>query len=375
MLAVFLRRMGHHADFAVDGAQAVERFSPESFDLVIMDVMMPIMDGYEATRRIKSRCGDRWVPVIFLSALDNDDSLVKGLEAGGDDYLTKPVNFVVLEAKLRAISRTIFLRRELEEAHRSLQVYHDAHEEENRLSADIFTQLMERPGLSDPLLRYWLHPASHFSGDIAAAARSPDGRLYILLADATGHGLAAAISVLPILTLFYDSVDRSPPLGAMLDRINSQLYESLPVERCVACTGLCIDPATGRCEIWNGGLPPALLIDADGRLLRTLPSTQVSLGVVEFGADACAVESLYAPPGAQLVLFSDGLIETCNSQGEPFGMERLLATIASASRADRLSVIQDAVMNFAGCVAPHDDVTIMLIDLPAHTPITEEPPS
>ena len=125
ILAVFLKKLGHTVSLAEDGAQAVSMFTANRFDVVIMDVMMPVMDGYEATRRIKAACGDRWVPVIFLSALDKDENLVTGLEAGGDDYLPKPVNFVVLEAKLRSLSRSLLLRRELEDARRFNQAVTD----------------------------------------------------------------------------------------------------------------------------------------------------------------------------------------------------------------------------------------------------------
>ena len=97
ILQVFLKKLGFRVDTAVDGAKAIERFVEGQPDLVLMDVMMPVMDGYEATRRIKQLCGDRWVPVVFLSALDKEENLVMGLDAGGDDYLHKPVNFVVLE--------------------------------------------------------------------------------------------------------------------------------------------------------------------------------------------------------------------------------------------------------------------------------------
>jgi DNA-binding response OmpR family regulator len=125
ILAAVLKKLGHSVELAEDGAQAVAMFSANDYDMVIMDVMMPVMDGYEATRRIKEMSADRWVPVIFLSALNSDDNLVTGLESGGDDYLTKPVNFAVLEARLRALSRTIALHRELEEVHRLKQAAAD----------------------------------------------------------------------------------------------------------------------------------------------------------------------------------------------------------------------------------------------------------
>lgn len=365
ILAVFLKKIGHTVDLAEDGAQAVARFSPQAHDLVIMDVMMPVMDGYEATRRIKALCGDRWVPVVFLSALDKDESLVAGLAAGGDDYLPKPVNFVVLEAKLRSLSHTLTMRRELEDARRTLQTYHDEREAENTLALEILDKLMRRPGLADASLRYWMSPASNFSGDIAAAARAADGRFYVLLADATGHGLAAAISVLPVLTLFYDSIELGLPLDCMIMKINGQLRRALPVGRFVACGCLCIDPRAGRCEVWLGGLPQALLIDAAGRLLREIPSVHLPLGIEDMDEQASCAASLAMPPGGgQIVLFSDGLIEAQNEAGEPFGIERLRAAIAGTAAPGRLEALKDAVLAHLGSQTPHDDMTLMLVDLP-----------
>jgi CheY-like chemotaxis protein len=366
ILAVFLKKLGHTVELAEDGAQAVSRFSAKPFDLVLMDVMMPVMDGYEATRRIKEMCQDRWVPVIFLSALDKDENLVTGLEAGGDDYLPKPLNFIVLEAKLRSLSRSLVLRRELEDARRSLQLYHDDRESENALAAEILDQLMRRPGLADPRLHYWMNPATNFSGDIVAAARAADGRFYVLLADATGHGLAAAISVLPVLTLFYDVVEFGLPLGRVIAKINSQLRAALPVGRFVACACLCIDQQSGHSEIWVGGMPSGLLLDSAGQMVREIKSLHLPLGIDDFDWRKATTETLAVPAGGgQLVLFSDGLIEARNQAGDDFGMQRLCAALASASASDRLAAVQTAVFEHLGNVPPHDDVTLMLVDLPA----------
>jgi len=453
------------------------------------------MDGYEATRRIKAMCGERWVPVVFLSALDKDENLVTGLDAGGDDYLPKPVNFVILEAKLRSLSRTLTLRRELEDAQRfsqavtdnlidavitandhgviesvnpaccqifgypanemigrnvsmlmsepdrsshdsyiahylnggapkvlglagseaqglrkdgsvlplalslsefrdkgrrmfvaalrdisaqkladqqlrenaqALQLYHDDREAENTLAVEILEQLMQRPGLADPSLHYWMNPATNFSGDIVAAARANDDRFYVLLADATGHGLAAAISVLPVMTLFYDIVEFGLPLGRVIAKINSQLRNALPVGRFVACACVSIDPKRGSSEIWMGGMPSGILLDAQGKLVREIQSTHLPLGIDDFDWRKSATEALPAPAGGgQLVLFSDGLVEAQNAAGEPFGMERLVAAFAGVPRERRLDAVKDAVALHMGTELPHDDVTLLLVDLPA----------
>jgi CheY-like chemotaxis protein len=366
ILAVFLKKMGHAVDLAVDGADAVAKFAAAAYDIVIMDVMMPVMDGYEATRRIKAICGDHWVPVIFLSALDKDENLVAGLDAGGDDYLHKPVNFVVLEAKLRSLARTLALRRELEATRRNLQSYHDEREAENTLAVEILEQIMQRPGLSDPRLHYWISSASNFSGDILAATTAVNDRFYVLLADATGHGLAAAISVLPLLTQFYDSAGAGVPLERIIHRINTQLCAALPAGRFIAATFVCLERQGTGSELWIGGMPAALVIDVAGTVIRRFDADNLPLGVDDQLQDAIATTRLDCryPQGAQLVLYSDGLIEARNAAGEAFGSERLAAALAGAPGAARRDAVKDAVNQHLGTGPAHDDISLLIIDLP-----------
>lgn len=366
ILSVFLKKLGHTVDVAVDGADAVAKFAAAPYDLVIMDVMMPTMDGYEATRRIKALCGERWVPIVFLSALDKDENLVAGLESGGDDYLPKPVNFVVLEAKLRSLIRTLALRRELDATRRNLQRYHDEREAENTLAVGILEQVMQRPGLADPSLHYWISSASSFSGDILAATRAVNGCFYILLADATGHGLAAAISVLPLLTQFYDSAGAGVPLDRIAYRINTQLCATLPVGRFIAASFVCVDPAGKDSMLWLGGMPAPLLIGPDGGVLRSFDANNLPLGVDAFAQENVATLPFACdyPAGSQLVLFSDGLIEAQDPAGEPFGLERLYAALARAPGAGRLDAVKDAVNQHLSAHLAHDDISLLLIDLP-----------
>ena len=102
VLQAILEHDGHRVLTADNGQEAVERFQAESPDVVLMDVMMPVMDGYEATRRIKAGCGERFVPVIFLTALTDEHALALCIEAGGDDFLTKPYNRVIRVPDRRA---------------------------------------------------------------------------------------------------------------------------------------------------------------------------------------------------------------------------------------------------------------------------------
>lgn len=101
----FLKQRGYRVTYVLDGRAAVEAYQAEAPDLVLMDVVMPEMDGIEATRRIKALGGARWVPVMLMTGLTSKDEIVAGLDAGADDYLTKPIVFEVLEARMRSMQR------------------------------------------------------------------------------------------------------------------------------------------------------------------------------------------------------------------------------------------------------------------------------
>jgi PAS domain S-box-containing protein len=493
-LDVFLRKLGFVVVLAEDGAQGVAAYERETPDIVIMDVMMPVMDGYEATRRIKALAGERWVPVLFHSALDNEKNLVAGLDAGGDDYLPKPANFVVLDAKLRSVSRALVLQRSLDderqraaaisdnlvdgiitiddsglmqscnpavenmfgyaqnemigqnismlmpEPYRNehndymasyvkggpphiigvgqrelsgrrkngevfalglgvsemrvagsrqfvgvlhdaservlaqrllrenaerLQTYHDTQEAANALAQTIVSRQMQRAGLNDASVSYWLAPADNFSGDIVAATRGPKGDLYVLLADATGHGLGAAICTLPVLSVFYSMSETGVALAWIAHEVNRQLQATLPISHFVAASMLRVDANGEHADAWLGGTPDLLVLDATGAVRRRATSTNLPLGIDASDVDSIKPESIALQPGEQIVLFSDGLVEAENADGLVFGYEQLLAALASAAADHRLDAVKLALAQHMGNTPPHDDVSLMLIDCKA----------
>jgi diguanylate cyclase (GGDEF)-like protein len=119
-MSQLVKRMGHSVIEAEDGDKALFIYLRDRPDLVLIDVMMPVMDGYEAARRMRDSSPDEWVPIIFLSSKEDDQDLDRAIEAGGDDYLVKPVTFVVLNAKIRALHRIETMRNKLLEASREL---------------------------------------------------------------------------------------------------------------------------------------------------------------------------------------------------------------------------------------------------------------
>jgi diguanylate cyclase (GGDEF)-like protein len=119
-IAAAVQAMGLEPVEAASGEQGVELFNAERPTLVLLDVNMPGIDGYETARRLRTALPDEWTPIIFLSASEDDQDLQRAIESGGDDYLVKPVSLVVLSAKIRALRRLDQMRGKLVEMSREL---------------------------------------------------------------------------------------------------------------------------------------------------------------------------------------------------------------------------------------------------------------
>ncbi|NJD08442.1 MAG: response regulator, partial [Methylococcaceae bacterium] len=145
-----LRHMGFRQVFEADnGAAAVAEYQANPVDLVLMDVLMPVLDGHEAAAQIKEMTTARWVPIVFLTGAESEAQHLRCLEVG-DDFLTRPIHFVILKAKIEAILRTLRLQEQIQQKTAELQQYYHNAEEEKRVTAHLMQNMVSGPGLRDP---------------------------------------------------------------------------------------------------------------------------------------------------------------------------------------------------------------------------------
>ncbi|WP_213663794.1 fused response regulator/phosphatase [Stutzerimonas stutzeri] len=361
LLSTIIARQGHHVLTAGDGLEAVALYERERPQLVLMDALMPLMDGFEAARRIKSLAGDELVPIIFLTSLSENQALVRCLEAGGDDFIVKPYNPVILEAKIKAMHRlrrlqaTVVEQRDLI-ARRNQQLL-----DEQRAAKAIFDKVAHAGCLGAPNIRYRQSPRALFNGDLLLAAQSPTGQMFVLLGDFTGHGLPAAIGAMPLAETFYGMTAKGYAAKDILRELNAKLKQILPVEMFCCATLLDINLTQGVLNVWNGGLPDGYLIRPDGERVA-LVSRHLPLGVLAPGAFDAHFESHPLKLGDRLLLLSDGVVESSNARDELFGEQRLLAVLDANHDAKRLfDEIEEALLAFHGQL--RDDLSLVEVDL------------
>ncbi len=360
LLAQTLRRSRHEVVEASSGREAVELAAAEPIDMVLMDIMMPDMNGYEATAKIKAQFTDVYIPVIFVTALKAEDALARSVEAGGDDFISKPINFEILESKIHAHTRIKELTEELLEKNKKLEEFNMALQREQALIEHFFDNAAKRCELDPGLIKQHMQPASVFSGDVFLACRKPNGDLNAILGDFTGHGLAAAIGILPVSQIFFDFTARGCGIEEIAQEIHKQLRELLPTGMFFAATLVELSASDETLKLWVGGMPSAYMVDAERNKVTEIPSDNLALGIAAAGERT--FESMVMPcnRASRLYLYTDGVIETSNDAGEMLGEERVRDILARGDDSVFDSVL-DAIAQFRGEVKHDDDISFVEI--------------
>ncbi len=362
LLSSIVRRQGHEVLTAANGAEAVEAFRQQRPQLVLMDAMMPVMDGFEAARQIKALAGETLVPIIFLTSLTESEALARCLEAGGDDFLAKPYNQVILTAKIKAMDRLRRLQATVLKQRDQIARHHDYLLNEQRVAKAVFDKVAHSGCLNAPNIRYLQSPYALFNGDLLLAAFTPAGDMHVLLGDFTGHGLPAAVGAMPLAEVFYGMTAKGYGLSETLREMNAKLKRILPVDMFCCATLLCLSFQRRSVEVWNGGMPDGYLHSIASGERTPLKARHLPLGVLSPQTFDDRTEVFPMAVGDRVFLLSDGVIDTCDADEQLFGVERLQQVFAANRQPDRLfEEIEQALRDFRG--EARDDVSMVEVSL------------
>ena len=246
-----------------------------------------------------------------------------------------------------------------------LEVYRDRIDEEQRVGNFIMSQMTDMPEQLDASIQRYLKPADHLSGDILIASVTPDNIVHILLADAVGHGLTAAINVLPLCQTFYDMTHKGFAIERIATDLNEMIHRFMPVDRFVAAALISIDRDRQLIEVWNGGIPAPLLFGRNGKLLHSWNSQHLPLGLASGTEFSSTPETFHYQDHCQLCLYSDGLTEATSADGRHFGHQRIVELFGKTLHPARFDTLIEALgLHLLGHPA-HDDISLAVVNIEA----------
>ena len=308
VLAQLLSAAGYNCRVSNDGSEALETIHAHPPSLLLLDFDMPGLNGAEVLRRLRSDedLAVAQIPAIMLTAHGSEQSEVSCLQAGADDFVTKPVNSAVLRARIETQLRLRSMRRQLERQNDELEKWR--RDLERDLAAARLTQQSLIPQ-KPLLLPGWqiatcYRPVIQVGGDIYGWLRMKDGRVLFWIADGTGHGAAAALlTTLAKLLFHHGSMDHDSP-ASLMEAVDNDFRSTFGARSFMTAMCVALDPATGQAQVVGAGHPPLLVVRRDGTT-ESIPSAAPPLGLIKraaFNETPVGLE-----PGDAFLLYTDGL--------------------------------------------------------------------
>jgi sigma-B regulation protein RsbU (phosphoserine phosphatase) len=339
---------------AIDGTTALrtaERMLP---DLVLLDIVMPGLDGYEVCRRLRASPRTREIPVMFLSALEDVKDKAKGFEAGGNDYLVKPFEILEVQARVRSLVRA--------------KAYADAVKEkiasELRIAREIQMGILP-PDVAAVAIgtgleaHAFLEPAQAVGGDLYEVLRTTDGNLFVAMGDVSGKGIPAALFMAVTMTLLRALAPELHRPEEILRRVNDSLVSQNPRNMFVTLVCAIYESATGRLTYASAAHPAAILVrEGNAQLLPVEPELPAGIRA----GSSVSSQSVELCVGDLVVFYTDGVTEAFNAAGNLYGEAQLLEELAGLSgvtAAEATAAVLRSVRAHAGDFPQSDDIAVL----------------
>ena len=351
-----MRLMANNYDVitATDGEMGLTIAREKLPDLILLDIMMPKMDGFEVCRKLKGDSTLPFMPIILVTAKTESKDVVAGLEAGGDEYLTKPVDHAALVARVKSMLRIKSLHDTVLEQSTQLK---------KQLNTATKIQTLFWPEI--PELEAGGHiwavsiPASYVGGDLYDVIKLSDGSLLAYVADVSDKGVPAALIMAALSSKIRSESRIHNDIGQLLSSINSSMYNLISDEGFFATIVIVrYWPKSGKMQLALGGHLQPLWIVKDG--IGNMPQLNgVSLGIT---ANAnYEKKEITLSPGESILLYSDGLIEAENEEQEFYGNERLIRYAKDKKDRHIGEGLLDEISKWRGNAIINDDLTMLEI--------------
>ncbi len=359
LLSQILGERGYGVRAATSGPRALASIELTPPDLILLDIRMPEMDGYEVCQQLKANPRTADIPILFISALDEIQDKMRAFSAGGVDYITKPFQLEEVIARVETHLALRRLQRNLEHANQRM-------EQELALAAQVQASFMQRtlPQAPGWQLAVALAPARTTSGDFYDVIRLSTGKLGLLIADVVDKGVGAALYMAmscALLRAYTGEHPDNPDLACQA--VNARLLEYATADQFVTLFLGVLDPQSGVLIYSNAGHnPPILLRAAEPEQVVLLRNTGMPLGVEETAL--WPARQVQMAPGDVLVMYTDGVTDAENVDGAWYELPRLIAVVKS-SRGSTAQALRDAILEdvqrFTRDAVQADDMALVVL--------------
>jgi sigma-B regulation protein RsbU (phosphoserine phosphatase) len=385
MLSRRLQRRGFHVAVASDGFEALESIARESFDLILLDIQMPGMSGFEVLKSVRADQSPSRLPIIIATARTDRQDVVEALSLGANDYVTKPLDFEVVVARVdtqlsqkRAMDRILALEDDLRRRNVELEEQNKRMRRSLDAAAAMQQALLPSGPLGVPGLEFAcvFNPCDELGGDILNVFPIGNSQVAMYLLDVSGHGVPAAllsVTLSRILNLVagqsslvarYGSngLEARPP-GEVVRQLNQRFQMEATQDQYFTLFYGVFDLKLRQLQYVSAGHPPAIVIPGAGES-RFAKAEGFAVGW--FSDSDFDEHTLKLEEGDRLFVYSDGILDTMGSGTEPFGRERLARTFRetrSAPLEQSLKGMVDALNAFRGTTSLLDDVSALAIEI------------
>lgn len=357
ILQSLLKKKGYSVVLASGGEESLAAMRQHSIDLVLMDARMPGMDGFKTTEIIKENQPKLYLPVIFVTALKEEDALNEAVDAGADDFVSKPLNFNILLSKIKAHLRIRKLHFDIEKKKEELVLKNILLSRQNELVTHFTALVKKQSFLDENYIKSLSLPMHLYRGDMLMSARRPNGGVNVMVGDFTGQGLLASVGVLPVSQIFFKMSQENAFVGDIAREMNKQINFVLPTEMFFAASIIELSAKGDRMMMWHGGMPDAYLCEQATKEITTIVSQHLPIGVRQDEEFDDSVQLFYVNENHKLAVFTDGLSEALNIEGAMISPSLYKESLKNSD--DLTSSLMQCFEEYSEGVPQADDITIL----------------